>query len=154
MKDYEIIIRLQDPAFDKVIKKAIPSTKENAQEVWKLKEKKETVTLTHDGMEYLLSPGDILQIRQMQYGHSGAEIDAKGYQRSIVASHKMLKDDDGVYRDFYVFEVCRIKKDKYGWQDSEYKEVYRMSEDAFLITDEDRINQIFWKLENEYLKKK
>jgi hypothetical protein len=65
----------------------------------------------------------------------------------------MLKDEDGTYKDFYVFEICRVKKDKYGLQDSEYKEIFRMTEEEFLKTDEDRINQIFWKLENEYLKK-
>lgn len=151
MKDYEIIIRLQDPAFDKVVKMAIPSTRENAQKVWKLKEKKESITLTHEGREYLLSPGDILQIRQTGCKKSGT--DGKGYKRTMIGTWKAAKDEDGVYKRFIVFEICRTRKLHEGWGDSEYEEVYKILDEEWIKLSEEDQNQLFWDLERKHFLK-
>ena len=153
---YELIIRIQDPALDKVIKKTIILPKLDAQDIWHTaKVDKKPVEFTYDGIEYNLSPSDVLQVRQKYDNGSSGSTDSKGYKRTLIGTHKIMKDEDdehGRYKKYYVFEICRTKKIKAGWMDSEYKEVYRMPAGEYLSSTNEKIDNIFAKLEKQHLR--
>ena len=155
MKNYEIIVRIQDPNFDKIIKKAFSYTKEEAQDIWQMKQEKQSITLNDNGIEYMLSHGDILQIRQKSDGGHSGKVDSKGYKQTLIGSHKILLDEDdehGRYKNYYVFEICRTKKLKEGWMDSQYEEVLRITEDEYRHAPDDVIAKTFSDLEKKHLK--
>ena len=58
---YELIIRIQNPAFDGVEKKAIMLPEADAKAIWQeAKVEKKTVEFSYEGIDYMLSPSDIL----------------------------------------------------------------------------------------------
>ena len=153
---YELIIRLQDPAFDKVIKKIIVLPKKDAQAIWhQAKTDKQPVEFAYDGIDYMVSPSDVLQVRQkLGNGQSGSK-DSDGYRQTVIGTHKILIDENDehkTHKNYYVFELCRTKKIKGGWLDSEYRELHRMEEQEYRDSSDEKIQNIFAKLKLQYLK--
>ena len=136
MKDYEIVIRLHDPAFEQTKKKAILYTKDAALNIWnEAKVNRRPVQIEDSGEVYLVSPGDILQVRQVMDGAQGGRKTAvNDFKRRLIFSQKEKE---------VVFEVVSIKKLAVGCGDCEYKEVGRMTYDKWNKTSgtkEEKIN--------------
>ena len=119
---YELIIRLQDPSFDKPIKKAIKLPREKAYAIWKqAKDSKDSVEFVHEGVEYMLSPNDVLQVRQAgMFQRDNTKI---GGTREVKCGYYNI-DNKG--RSWYVFALSKTNKLPEGWSDIEYEELNRI----------------------------
>lgn len=146
MNNYEIIIRIQDPAFDGVQKKAIPISKDVAMKLWdRAKNKKQAIEIEDGGMAYLVSPGDVLQVRQAN-GHNrhGGSTPVGQYKKQIIGAMKII---DG--KLVYMIEESKIQKAPEGWNDAEYRKLATFTAEVWKKMTEEQQEDEFLKAEQK-----
>ena len=144
MELYEIVIRIHDPAFDKMLKKAVKYPKDQAMAIWQeAKVLRHPVTIQDGTLDYQVAPNDILQVRPAR-GGTEKRTEVGQYKRTLI----------GTPKDFnYVFEVTKTKRLKDGWGDTEYKEVKRVPFEGWKALSEREQELMYLGLKEEHLEK-